>query len=251
MAYYAQLSCEFTRDPRMIAAGWQARAVYVEAMLYCRENLTDGLIDRLALIFWMPDMPVKARAKLLDRLADVGALAIVDQGWRFPSHVWSKWNPSKADVEAKREAEAQRKAEWRARRRAESGVSPNGTDSGHRVTATDGPRQTERETKRETETKGKRETERENYSSSSKVNLGSDEAETTTEDLRIKEVIGLLADQQIRDHGQKNPVSPKDYRESVETNLERNHGDTIRRTLADRPDHEPRLLADLLALEIR
>jgi hypothetical protein len=141
---YAQLSCSMTRDPRMIAAGWQARAVYVEAILYCRENLTDGIIDRLAMPYWMPDMPVKARVKLLDRLVEVSALDACDQGWRFPEHVWGRWNPSKADVESKREAEAQRKADYRARRR--SGTEPSeDVPTGHLVLATSRDRQPESE----------------------------------------------------------------------------------------------------------
>jgi hypothetical protein len=120
---YAQVSCSMTRDPRMIAAGWQARAVYVEAILYCRENLTDGIIDRLALPYWMPDLPVKARTKLLDHLVHVGALDACEQGWSFRQGVWSRWNPSRAEVEAKREAEKQRKANYRAKRREGTDVS--------------------------------------------------------------------------------------------------------------------------------
>jgi hypothetical protein len=141
MAIYAQLSCEMPRDPRMIAAGPLGRLVYIEAMLYCRENLTDGIIDRLALIFWCPDVPVKTRAKHLDRLTEVGALEQVSDGWQFPEHVWSRWNPSKAEVEGKREAERQRKADYRAKRHA----SPNDVPTGQVRPATGRPRQPEEE----------------------------------------------------------------------------------------------------------
>jgi hypothetical protein len=146
---YAQVSCSMTRDPRMIAAGWQARAVYVEAILYCRENLTDGIIDRLALPYWMPDMPVKARSKLLDHLVHVGALTTCEQGWSFPEGVWSRWNPSRAEVEAKREAEKQRKANYRARRRGETDPSQD-VPMGQRVPATSRDKQPETETEPET-----------------------------------------------------------------------------------------------------
>jgi hypothetical protein len=146
---YAQISCSMTRDPRMIAAGWQARAVYVEAVLYCRENLTDGIIDRLAMPYWMPDMPVKARMKLLDILVDVRALDPCDQGWRFPEHVWARWNPSRAEVEAKREAEKQRKANYRARRR--EGTDPSeSVPMGQYVPATSRDKQPETEPEPET-----------------------------------------------------------------------------------------------------
>jgi hypothetical protein len=146
---YAQVSCSMTRDPRMIAAGWQARAVYVEAILYCRENLTDGIIDRLALPYWMPDMPVKARSRLLDHLVHVGALDACEQGWSFRQGVWSRWNPSRADVEAKREAEKQRKAEYRSRQRKSPDVSED-VPMGQVDYATSRDRQPEKEPEPET-----------------------------------------------------------------------------------------------------
>lgn len=92
MELHAQIACSMPRDPRMIAAGWQARAVYTEAILYCRENLTDGVIDRLAMPFWMPDMNPRTRVKHLDRLVELGALDPCEQGWKFPDHVWRRWN---------------------------------------------------------------------------------------------------------------------------------------------------------------
>ncbi len=55
MALYGRFDCSMPRDRRMIAVGWQGRAVYFEATLYCRENLTDGLIERVALAQWMVD----------------------------------------------------------------------------------------------------------------------------------------------------------------------------------------------------
>lgn len=106
MGLYAKLSCSAPRDPRMIAAGWQARAVYVEALLYCRENLTDGVIDRRALIYWMPDMPARTRQRHLDRLVELEALETHGDGWAFPEHVWRKWNPTKAEVEDMRQQKA-------------------------------------------------------------------------------------------------------------------------------------------------
>jgi hypothetical protein len=119
--------------PRELARkgiGWQARAVYTEAILYCRENLTDGIITRGELPFWMADMPVKLRSRYLADMVALGALLPHDQGWQFPDHVWRKWNPTKAQVDEKRAEEAQRKAEWRDRKRRMSRESPNGTDPG-------------------------------------------------------------------------------------------------------------------------
>jgi hypothetical protein len=148
---YGQFSCAMPRDPRMVAAGFAARLVYMEAALYCRENLTDGIIDRLTLAFWTPDMPVRTKITKLDRLAEVGALEVIPAGWRIPEDVWREWNPTKDEVNSKRQLEAERKAEYRARRQL-SQESPNGTQPDARVTATRCPRQPETEPKPETKT---------------------------------------------------------------------------------------------------
>lgn len=123
MSLYGQFDCALPRDPRMVAAGPLGRLVYIEASLYCRENLTDGIIDRLILPFFAVDVPSKVRH--LNRLADVGALEIIDVGWRIPLTVWRRWNPLKAEVDEHRRAEAERKAEYRAKRKSQP--SPNGT----------------------------------------------------------------------------------------------------------------------------
>lgn len=149
---YGQFACAMPRDPRMVAVGFAGRLVYMEAALYCRENLTDGVIDRLTLAFWTPDMPIRTKIAKLDRLAEVGALEVIPEGWRIPEDVWRAWNPTRSEVEAKRRAEAERKAEYRAQRAA-SRTSPNGTGADGRVTATHPSKQpkTEPETKTKTE----------------------------------------------------------------------------------------------------
>lgn len=135
MELYAQIACAMPRDPKMIEAGWRARAVYIEAILYCRENLTDGQIDRRALVCWMPDMPVRARTRELSRLAELGLLEVSHTGWYVPVKVWEKWNPSRADVDAKRALERKRKAAYRAKRATVPDVSAD-VPTGQRVPAT-------------------------------------------------------------------------------------------------------------------
>jgi hypothetical protein len=151
---YGQFACAMPRDPRMVAAGYDGRLVYMEAALYCRENLTDGVIDRLTLAFWTPDLPLKRKVAKLDLLAEVGALELIDVGWRIPEDVWREWNPTRSEVDSKRQLEAERKAEYRARRQM-SQESPNGTGADGRVTATRCPRQPETEPKPETKTEPK------------------------------------------------------------------------------------------------
>lgn len=117
MELHAQIACGLPFELMKRGVPWQERAVYVEAVLFCRERLTDGIIHRALLPMWMPDMSPKARAARLDALVNTGALLEHEDGWQFPPHVWSRWNPSKAEVDEKRRQEAERKAEYRERRR--------------------------------------------------------------------------------------------------------------------------------------
>lgn len=105
MRLYAQLDCAFARDPKMVAAGPMPRLLYVHALLYGRENLTDGRIDKVLLPIVAMDIP--APAKHMQRLVDVGAIEDHDTFWRIPEHVWSRWNPTAEQVEQKRQAKRQ------------------------------------------------------------------------------------------------------------------------------------------------
>jgi hypothetical protein len=51
MELHAQLACALPRELTKKGVNWQQRAVYMEAVLYCRENLTDGVITRAELGF--------------------------------------------------------------------------------------------------------------------------------------------------------------------------------------------------------
>jgi hypothetical protein len=108
MELHAQISCAMPRELARKGVGWQDRAVYTEAIYYGRENLTDGVIARADLRFWMPDMAVKERTRRLDALLAAGALINHPDGWQFPDHVWRKWGKTRAEVEKKRAEEAER-----------------------------------------------------------------------------------------------------------------------------------------------
>jgi hypothetical protein len=120
MELHAQIACAMPRELARKGISWQDRAVYTEAIYYGRENLTDGVIARGELGFWMPDMAVKERTRRLNALRDNGALLDHPAGWQFPDHVWRKWGKLKAEVEAKRAVEAERIRKFRARQRGES-----------------------------------------------------------------------------------------------------------------------------------
>lgn len=136
MALYAKIDCALARDPRLIKVGPLARMLYVQAILYGRENLTDGLVDRVVLNLIAVDIPHPA--KLMDTLADVALndplLERTTDGWRIPERTWRKWNPTRTEVNEMRDAEAVRKASWRDKRRTNGHRDATATDLSHQDT---------------------------------------------------------------------------------------------------------------------
>ena len=99
---YAKIACGLPRDPRFLQAGPLARLLYVQAVLYSKENLTDGALHRLALPLLAVDIPDPAEH--MQRLVDVGAVEETDSGWQIPEHHWTKWNRTAAEIEQSRAA---------------------------------------------------------------------------------------------------------------------------------------------------
>lgn len=184
---FAQIACAMPRELAAKSLGWQERAVYTEAIYYGRENLTDGVIDRGTLAFWMPDMPVKERIKRLDTLRERGALLAHPDGWCFPEHVWFKWGKTKAQVDELREKEAERKKKYREKNKAATGASEN-VPTGRDVTATRCPNESEIQPQSDVQP----ETETEIYPSSSQHNSHPQTNARTDDD--VEAALSIVAD---------------------------------------------------------
>lgn len=128
---YAQIECDLMRDTDLLGEPL-ARLLYIQAVLYCRENLTDGRIDRKELILVAVDIP--SRDKQIAKLVTIGKLEPTPTGWRIPEHVWRQRNPMKAEVASAREAATQRKRSQRDRQRGHTDVTP-GQDGDPRESA--------------------------------------------------------------------------------------------------------------------
>jgi hypothetical protein len=115
VSIYAQVSCSLPDKVAIIEAGDIAELVYYRSILRCRDNLTDGIIDRRLIDRWFAGIRGKP-ATHLNRLRDVGMLLDHPDGWCIPEEVWCKWNPTKAQVEAHRAAETERKRRWKEQR---------------------------------------------------------------------------------------------------------------------------------------
>ncbi len=116
MGIYAQFEVDMPDDPKIIEVGDLAELVYYRAIMRCREHLTDGVIDRRVVGRWFAGIRGKTPTHLAALVA-VGLLLDHPDGWCIPPHVWTRRNPTKAAVEAKRDAETERKRLWKERHR--------------------------------------------------------------------------------------------------------------------------------------
>ena len=88
--------------PKAKAAGNRAMGLWVMAGSYSASYLTDGFVSR--------EFVKEHRYGLRDAevLVEVGLWIPVEGGWQF--HDWSQANPTRTQIESKREADRRRKA---------------------------------------------------------------------------------------------------------------------------------------------
>jgi len=116
----------FAFHHKAVKAGNAAIGLWTRAGSWCAQQLTDGYVPaEMVDVFGTP-----AQAR---RLVAAGLWHTVEGGYRF--HQWTEngRNPTRKEVEKKRQAESDRKARWREEKAAKSanqqvnGDSPNGT----------------------------------------------------------------------------------------------------------------------------
>lgn len=103
----------FWSHPKVIACPLPAIGLWVRAGSWSAQQLTDGVIPRVAL------QMLGARPKDAAALVTAGLWVVEGQGWRF--HDWETYQPTRATVEAERAATAARVAAWRQRKRKPGG----------------------------------------------------------------------------------------------------------------------------------
>lgn len=101
---WLKLDDQIAHHPKFIAAGPLASWLWVCGNGYCNKYLTDGFIPRSAL---RALGTVPSPDKWAERLVAVGLWEKVDGGYHV--HDFVHYNPTAADVKAKRESERTRK----------------------------------------------------------------------------------------------------------------------------------------------
>jgi hypothetical protein len=97
------------------AAGKAAAGVWVLAGSWAADNLTDGFVPEHVLSRW-------GTRRDAARLVEVGLWHVAEKhgepGWAF--HEWEQYQPTRAEVEADRKANADRIRRWREKKRQET-----------------------------------------------------------------------------------------------------------------------------------
>jgi hypothetical protein len=102
----------FLRHPKIVAAGRDARDLYVAGLCYAGAQLTDGFIPTGVLRQLGADADIGDPTTAATRLVATGLWHAVDGGWRV--HDYLDYQPSAKQVKAQRAASAARVAKWRA-----------------------------------------------------------------------------------------------------------------------------------------
>lgn len=120
---WVKLDDRLHRHRKARLAGLEAMGLWTLAASWAGEELTDGFVPRSVLFSWARENALE----LAGRLEEVGlwepTVHLGEEGWLF--HDWHEYNPTREEVEARREVE---RAKKRRQRAADS--SPAGTPSG-------------------------------------------------------------------------------------------------------------------------
>jgi 5-methylcytosine-specific restriction endonuclease McrA len=101
---WVKLDDSFFCHPKVITAGAEASGLYVWALTYSAHNLTDGHVPAA----WVKQAVGSRTKKLAATLVEQGLWTQNGTGWMI--HDYHDYQPSKADVEVRRDWDSKRKA---------------------------------------------------------------------------------------------------------------------------------------------
>lgn len=99
----------FHSHPKVLGLSDGAVALWLKAGTWAAQHLTDGRVPSTVL------RALGYRDRHADELVRAGLWRVAGDGWTF--HDWSGYQPSKAQVQASREARNAKQARWRAKAR--------------------------------------------------------------------------------------------------------------------------------------
>lgn len=121
---WVRLDDQFLEHPRVVAAGRDARDLYLAGLCYCSRHLTDGLIPAPVLRRLAADAEIDDGEASAARLVRVGLWTATEDGWTV--HDYLDYQPSRDQMETARRQTADRVAAWRDR---QPSPAPNGPET--------------------------------------------------------------------------------------------------------------------------
>lgn len=115
---WARIDDAIIDHPKVLEAGEDARDLLIVSIIWCNKHLTDGRVPKAALGILSRKKSAKKNAEALVR---VGLWH--DEGDAWQLHDYLDWNPSKKEVEEKRNASAERMRKSRERRAKKAGAT--------------------------------------------------------------------------------------------------------------------------------
>lgn len=120
---WVKIDDQFYAHPKLIAAGPLAKCLFVDALCYANQYLTDGFIPAtVALQISMPLAQYTDAAAVITRLVDAGLWHKIDGGYQI--HDYLDYNPSREHVLRERAAAKERMQRVRGAKPAINGENP-------------------------------------------------------------------------------------------------------------------------------
>jgi hypothetical protein len=115
---YIHLDTALFTNPKILAVGKDARDLYIGALMWSRENLTDGVIPRSVLHLLDPTIKDAATARrLATKLVDKGLMeGLRGSNGHLTIRDYGDYQQTKAEVERAREQAKDRQRRWRDKR---------------------------------------------------------------------------------------------------------------------------------------
>ena len=118
--------------PKWMMLPIEAKALWVSAGSYCAMHETDGEISRQTLAIVLPN---SRQTRAANALVEAGLWEQESDGYRF--HEWAEYQPTKAQLDAERQATKERVKRWRNSQR--NGVTNGVSNSGGNGVSTPAP----------------------------------------------------------------------------------------------------------------
>ena len=120
---YLLIDDGMAENPKVVGLSDKAFRLWITALAYCARNLTDGAISEIALRFSGANSKIDRPKAIAKQLVSAGLWVVTDDGWQV--HDYLEYNPSRAELQAKRELQRERQKRHRSKRNAsQSRVTP-------------------------------------------------------------------------------------------------------------------------------